>query len=455
MALVALDDLRAMRANLQSSRLDLVARARARGQSNLTAADDRQFVELSAQLIECDERIADLEADEQRTANASRTFGAVGFDNARVTRDGSMVYRQGGEHSYWRDQASALLRGDFEARSRLERHAHEASNAIAAGDYGFERRDLTRTDGSAGYAVPPLWLMQDYVTLARAGRPTANLVRREPLPPGTDSINIPKLATGVTVSVQTADNQAVSETDMTDTSLSGPVITIAGQQDVAIQVLEQSPIAFDQVIFGDLIAAYATQLDLQVLNGIGSAGQLRGILQTASINSVTYTSTSPTAGALFGHLADAVQQIHTGRFLPPTHIVLHPRRWAALLAATDTAGRPLVVPNAGGPYNALGNADAPASEGIVGTVQGLPVVVDPNIGTTYGAGTNEDIVIVMRSADCLLFEGPVNTRVLPDVGSATLTVRLQTWGYASFLAGRYPQSISKVSGTGLTTPSYG
>src|SRR4029079_14441265 len=100
----------------------------------------------------------------------------------------------------------------------------------------------------------PLWLMDEYAEYVRAGRVVANLVTNMPLPAGTDSINLPKFRTGTTAAVQTADAQSVSSTDMTDTSASAPVRTIAGQQDVALQLLEQSPLQMDEVIFRDLIA---------------------------------------------------------------------------------------------------------------------------------------------------------------------------------------------------------
>jgi hypothetical protein len=69
------------------------------------------------------------------------------------------------------------------------------------------------------------------------------------------------MLTGTTVAVQTADNQAVSDTDLTDTFINAPVRTISGQQGVAIQLIDQSPIAFDDVVFRDLVAAHAAVLE--------------------------------------------------------------------------------------------------------------------------------------------------------------------------------------------------
>lgn len=174
----------------------------------------------------------------------------------------SGIYRPGGT-SYLRDLARIAVNADDtnESRRRLSEHAAE-----------LESRDLSRVDGSGGYAVPPAWLMDQYIGLPRAGRAFANLCQRQPLPGGTDSINIPKVLRGTSTAVQAADNQPVVQTDLTDTSINAPVRTIAGQQSVALQLIDQSPIAFDEVIFNDLTADHDRELDRQVISGTGITG---------------------------------------------------------------------------------------------------------------------------------------------------------------------------------------
>jgi HK97 family phage major capsid protein len=88
--------------------------------------------------------------------------------------------------------------------------------------------------------VPPIWLLDEYLPLARAGRPFANSVNNRPLPQGTDSINIPKVLTGSSTAAQ-ADLGAVSETDPGTGSVSIPVKAIAGQVDVSRQLLVPTP----------------------------------------------------------------------------------------------------------------------------------------------------------------------------------------------------------------------
>ena len=133
---------------------------------------------------------------------------------------------------------------------------------------------------------------------------------------------------------------------------------------------------------------------------------------------------------------------------------MHPRRWAWLLAATDTTGRPLVVPSGQGPTNAVASFAGAVSQQVVGELQGLPVVTDPSIPITDGTGTNEDSIIVMRASDCILYESSLRTRVLPEVGSGTLTVRLQVYSYLAFTAERQPKSITLIQGTGLAAPTF-
>jgi HK97 family phage major capsid protein len=313
-----------------------------------------------------------------------------------------------------------------------------------------EFRDLSRVDGSGGYAVPPAWLMSQYIELARPGRAIANLVQRQPLPGGTDSINVPKLLTGTTVAIQTADNQPVSQTDLTDTFVNAPVRTIAGQQGVSIQLIDQSPIAFDDVVFRDLVAAHAAVLDNQVIGGSGVNGQVLGIRLTPNIGSVA-VSTLDIQG-VYASIANAVQQIHTTRFLPPDVICMHPRRWGWFLSLLDGNQRPLFIGAVNAPMNIAGRLDDVASQQVVGQMHGLPVVTDPNIPTNLGTSSDEDVIFVMRASDLVLWEDGIRARVLPETKAANLTVVLQIYSYLAFTAARYPQSVVEI--TGLSAPTF-
>jgi len=436
----------------------MLMEARAQGRDQLNEGELIRYKHALADLRGLGERIAEYRGELERAqlpAHLSRLSHPTQTATSRNTtmhnhadaRD--LVYRRGDSRQSWcRDliRLSLNLDSDGESRARLTSHAQQVIDHPAF----EEHRDLSRVDGSGGYAVPPAWLMNQYVELARPGRAFANLVQRQPLPGGTDSINIPKVLTGTSTALQTADNTPVADVDLTDTFINAAVRTISGQQGVAIQLLDQSPIAFDDLVFRDLIADYASQLDKQCLSGSGTNGQVLGVRLTPNIGSIA-VSTVDIQG-VYSAIANAIQTIHTTRFQPPEAVVMHPRRWGWFLALLDNQQRPLFLPDANRPWNAAGILEEVASQQVVGSIQGLPVVTDPNIETNLGAGGDEDPVYVLRASDVVLWESGIRARVLPETKAQNLTVLLQLYGYVAFSAARYPASIVEVAG--LTTPTW-
>ena len=51
---------------------------------------------------------------------------------------------------------------------------------------------------------------------------------------------------------------------------------------------------------------------------------------------------------VYSAIANAIQTVHTTRFLPPEVIVMHPRRWGWFLSLLDDQQRPLFLPVANG-----------------------------------------------------------------------------------------------------------
>jgi HK97 family phage major capsid protein len=289
------------------------------------------------------------------------------------------------------------------------------------------------------------------VTIIRNGRAAADRCNVQPLPPGTDNINLPKLATGTTVAVQTADAGSVSSTDFTDTNVSGPVRTIAGQNDVSLQLLEQSPINMDEVVFSDLLADYNQKLTVQVLTGSGTSGQATGLLTISGTNAVTYTDATPTLPELLVPMGQGLSKVATqGKVISDT-ILMHPSIWYWMTTQLDTAGRPLV--DLGNGQNSIAVMDANAVAGVAGSMGTSPIVVDLNLPTNLGAGTNESRIIEGRFKEALLFEGAPRMRVMQEVLSGTLQVRIQLYNYFALIADRRPAAFSIIGGTGMIVPS--
>jgi HK97 family phage major capsid protein len=393
------------------------------------------------------ERLDSLNAElvrENEIADLSQRVEPNGHQvpSARVTSEPE-VYRKTGNVSYFRDLYRAQHMNNRDSVDRLVR------NDRAMAD-NTEYRALTTVDGAGGDFVPPLWMVQDFIELARAGRVVADQVRHQNLPGGTDTISLPRLATGTAVAEQATQNTAVQNTDATTNSVSAAVTTIAGQQVISQQLLDQSPVNMDDVLLADLAADYAIKLDTFVINN--NATNKVGLLNVSGLNAVTYTDASPTVGELWAKIADAIQQISTGRLMPPDKGFMHPRRWAWFTAALDTAGRPLIGTN--GPQNAIGTNGPNVAQGYLGNFQGVDWYGDPNIPANLGAGTNEDRMIITRSTDTILYEGTPRSETFRETYANQLSVLLRFYNYAALHASRYPKSISVIAGTGLITPTF-
>jgi|GEM_PF-835913 len=371
------------------------------------------------------------------------------------------------------------------AEHQITRELHGPLNIRARGliDDPFVRSQLgitrleekrvnpNRLDGQGGFFVPPLWL-PEFIPYLRAGRTTADLCRRMPLPEGTDSINLPKIKEPTEVAAQTQDSAPVADKDWTDEAVTANVKTAAGQSDIAIQLLEQSPYHLDEVIMEDLIADLNRFLDRQVISAPGTnttalnAGLIKGMYPSTnwSANTVTWTEAAPLVTAFNMVMGAMISQIAASRFaVQNVHLVMHPRRWywfgTGLDGAEGKSGRLVANRSDFGPYNvsALYGAGEEPAEGLVGSLPFGPhnVYIDANIPTkdtsgTPGAGT-ADIALAAKFDDAWLFEGLLRTRALSEVLSGTLEIRFQVFEYYAFLM-RYGQSLAIASGTGFEPP---
>ena len=341
--------------------------------------------------------------------------------------------------SFFRDLMLSYTNQDTEARERLERNNREIAH---------EKRDITTASTAGGGFAPPTYLQDYYAGYARESRPFADTVPTSPLNSVGMTITIPRITTGTTVThIITQNSTAPAETNIVDSNLDVPVVTIAGMQDVSQALFERSDPSIDQIVFNDLRADYDRYLDLQMLSGTGANGQHLGLTEVSSPNTVTYTQATPTAALTTPKIYDAVQQIATNRHAPAEVIVMHPRR-SAWLASNLSSTFPLF--QVGNLNQAQGTQDI----GALISVSGLRVVSDSNVGILYGAGTNEDEIYVVRTSDMHLWEGPLQARVMPEVGSGTLTVRLILHGFSAFASARFAKSITVISGTGLAAPTF-
>lgn len=420
------------RAEVTAEAAKLVANAEAEGR-DLTDAET-EIVERAAA------DVAPLDARAKAVAAVTRTA-----DPLIVVKSEPVTYHKGSNSSFIRDHALVQFDrpGAPGARDRLARHAREVEVELRAG---------STTDTAGGTFVPPLWVLSEYVGVPRSGRAAANLARTLPLPAGTDSINIPTITTGLLAAIQATENSAITTRDMVTSSTTADVTTVAGNYDFSIQQLEQSPLAggWDQLVFADLNADRNRATDVFVLSGSGTSNTPVGI-STAAATSVTVSTAAGTA--LYQGIADAINRVATSRYAAPEVIVMHPRRWFWLASRLDTTGRPLVTPDAQNGINLLAAMGITAAEGVVGTMLGLPVVIDANVTTT--GSTYYDEVYVWRASDSILMESAPRFELFRTTGGSTdtLTARARLYNYAAFTP-RFSVGIATVTGAGLTGPTF-
>ncbi len=271
------------RRNLMRSAMEAVLVAPTRENRDMRQSETRDFDLAKDRIGEIDERIAELEHEARGAAAVAETrrmFGDGGTPGIGGAFTSSKTYHAGPHSpSFFKDLIHARS-GDANAADRLRRN--NAEN-------GMETRALGNTNGtggSGGEFAPPGFLVDEYVKLARPGRVVADRFRHEMLPPGVSSINVPRVATGTTVAIQSTQNTALAQTDVTTASLSSGIVTHGGKQVVSRQLLDQSAVPFDRVILEDLAADHARALGTDVITGSGTGGQLRGYLTLPARQSI-------------------------------------------------------------------------------------------------------------------------------------------------------------------------
>lgn len=406
------------------------------------------LVEFTGAVDQAERLKAEMESSEARK-RATERYKRLDISGFRMQIKEPDIYESGAPRSFFTDLYWSK-NGDPNARDRMDRHQrHEVAKRP-----GYEERAVAT--GTLGGLIPPAYLLDLYAKASRNGRVYADQANNRELPAVGMSVVIPRITVGLSAGVQAAESTALASTDPTEVDLSVPVRTIGGFSPVSRQALERGAYS-DEVLFEDLIARYWALLDTQCLNGSGASGQILGLFQTAGTEAVT-AGTATVAG-VWPKIADLIQRLNTnmgGLGYAPDKIIMHPRRWGFFEAALDTQNRPLFGIYNGMSENVVGAGDAAGYAGPVGTMHGLPVFTDANIPTNFGAGTNEDRIIVECSPVVHLFErsnDPVSLSFEQQAGTS-LQVQLIVYGYAAFTAGRYPAASGWVQGAGLVPPTF-
>jgi len=437
--------------------------AELRGKAEATEADEARVEELRGANAQIDTDVTALEvkvaeyeaeraADAAADARAQQTApGAQSPSEQRapaVVKTEERTYHEGNDpkgKSFLRDITAAAL-GDFEAAQRLSRH--KAEERVERGGE-FEQRAVG-TGAFAGLVVPQ-YLTDLVAKNASAARPFADICNKHDLPATGNTVNISRITTATSAAAQSAENAAVSETNIDDTILTETMFTVAGQQTMSRQSIDRG-LGTEEIVLDDLVRRYHSALDSKLLNDATT-----GLTNVAQ--SVAYTDASPTAAELYPKVLNAqsnLEAVMLDQGVGDVYAVMHSRRWAWLQSQVGTSwpfiGQPGIPTQTGGVATSAGYGD-----GVRGILpNGVKVIVDNNIATNLGAGTNEDEIYVVNASELHLWEdssAPLFIRA-EQPSAASLGVLLVVYGYAAYSFRRYTNGHQKIAGTGLVTPTF-
>jgi len=411
---------------------------------------DAEIDQISDEVRELQDEIArDAKADELSRQSTPTDAKIEAPQGRALVISEERTYNPGNDKNgevFLADILRAAKFNDPAAAARLERHMQE--ERVERGE-GFEERAV----GSGAFAglVVPQYLVDLVAPTARAGRPLANVMRHHDLPEKGMTVEISRVTTGTSASVQSAENAAASETGIDDTVLSVPIRTVSGAQTVSLQAAQRGTGVLDTVL-GDLVGAHNTSLD-------GSIISTASVGLSALATAVTYTDASPTAAEAYPKII-AAQAATEAALLDQSQgdiaVVMHSRRWNWLTSQMTTTwpfiGQPGIAAQQGG--TSYAEAYGKGFRGIL--PNGALVVVDNNIATNLGSGTNEDEIYVIPLSESHIWEDPnAPLFIRADQPNAKgLGIDLVVYSFFAFTFGRYPSAIQKVGGTGLAAPTF-
>ncbi|MFF0136761.1 hypothetical protein ACFYRN_09970 [Streptomyces sp. NPDC005227] len=414
------------------------------------ATRDAADIEVTRRQAALDALEAEQVREDEIAALSARTTPAAtrapAYDRVHRVGQDERTYRPDEDRrgaGFERDVAAAFM-GDYDAQSRLARHMQE--ERVERGD------QLTRAAGTAAFTglVVPQYLTDMYAPAAAAKRPFADACTRHDLPPTGMTVNLSRITTSTDTGLQASENTAVTEQDIDDTLLTIAVQTNAGQQTLSRQAIERGA-GVEAVVLDDLFRRYGTRLDNTILNQATN-----GLTNVAT--SVAYTDASPTSAELYPKVLEGLSGVEAAMLDMASGdnlAVMHSRRWYWMQNAMG-ATWPLIT-QPGIVAQTLGANYAEAyGKGIRGVLpNGTPVVVDNNIATNLGAGTNEDEIYLVDRTECHLWEDPSAPMFIraEQTKVASLGVLLVVYGYFAYTHARYAQA-RKIAGTGLVTPAF-
>jgi len=366
-----------------------------------------QVTDIAAEDAESVEEVAETQPTESETAveNTPETVAAPEVEAAAVEAARPTVTAM----AYTKPRQAPLTSGQYLEHSiKAATGSDESRQIIRAAD------DDSTTN--TGLTLAPH--MQEFITNQVTSRAAIEAGSRGALPASGLSFTIPRV-TGNTAVADVNEGSTTTETGMTSDYLTVNVNKFAGMQTVSWELLDRSaPLFYDEMI-KNLTNQYANATDAAVIAALLAGGTAASTTAATAAGFQSFVATE-TAAAYKG----------TGQFA--RNLVASTDVWAAIMGYADSTGRSLYT--AAQPANASG---AVAPTALTGSVLGLNLYVDPNIGVS---GVIDNSCYIVSPESYTTYESPTTKLQVQVLGSGQ--VEIAVYGYLA-IAVKNPLAIRK------------
>jgi len=188
--------------------------------------------------------------------------------------------------------------------------------------------------------------------------------------------------------------------------------------------------ALELGVISELVNAVEAEADRLAIAGTGTGPQPTGVLSTIGTSLTSVSSASTWQDLLTKIAAGAIASSAASR-LPAQLAVVHSRRLAWAASRAD------------------GMTDASLAQGrMLGSL--LDIVIDDNVPSNLGVGTNEDRIMILRRADVAYYEGQVAIAILDQVPATSPNqVDICAYKFIAVDTTRRPAALSVLAGPAL------
>lgn len=348
-------------------------------------------------------------------------------------------YGESSGRSFFED-ASKLIKGSIggQVESEVrERYENSLEKAMSEG-----------TGSAGGFLVPPQ-ISNEIIQLRQQDailRPLFSSVNIN-----TTTLKIASVESGL-VAGWVAELAQKPLGDLTFAELSVDTFTAAGLAVASNQLLRDATPSVDTLINSDIARRLRALEEVAFLDGSGT-NQPRGILNTDGVD-VIDADGAATVPELLDLVQDAITAVYTDYFGAPNAIVMHPRTWAYIVKARESASpSTYIVGNPGS--NPLGRRAQEAIPGYSdastprGYLFGYPVYCTANMPTNKGGGTESRIIVGNFNEGLVLDHESVRLASSEHVFFTSNQTIFRAEEQLGFTAARYPAAFKAIAGDGL------